>query len=276
MSKAGGAGSTPDSTTKHNWKQQPLSALLSDIGESVASLNTVVVGLDAVEKGHEKPEGLDISWSPKDRRAAARKARKFVVEAVLVRVFESIFAHMNLVASLPRFADKKQGWDDKGRAQKIWDVYRDLLGETYLLSAVVLICHWRNRIVHPGSNAKLNNHQKSLLQGNEEEIAREYKGLSVDCLLCHFEEGRPTLKDVSVLIAMAIRLARLVDEKLSCQLTKEDFDAWVHYFDLKAAIAKVEAETKPEKVHSSVKRVFQAKAPMLLEGYEEFYPRPVS
>jgi hypothetical protein len=70
------------------WKSQPLSMLLADVGDAVASLNTVVVGLDAVEMGHEKPDSLDISWGPDNRRAAARKARKFVVEAVLVRVFE--------------------------------------------------------------------------------------------------------------------------------------------------------------------------------------------
>jgi hypothetical protein len=109
------------------------------------------------------------------------------------------------------------------------------------------------------------------LQEKELDIAKNYKGLSVDCLLCHFEEGRPTLKDVSVLIAMTINLAKEADKSLSSALTKEDFDAWMEYFDLKEAIRKVEAESKPDKRASSIRRVFQARAPMLLKGYEEFY-----
>ena len=78
MIKAGRAGSSPDGTAS-DWQSQPLSALLADVGEAVANLNTAVVGLDAVEKGHERPENLDISWSPGDRQAASRKARKFLV-----------------------------------------------------------------------------------------------------------------------------------------------------------------------------------------------------
>lgn len=104
MIKAGRAGSSPDGTTS-NWQSQPLSALLVEIGEAVANLNTAVVGLDAVEKGHDKPESLDISWSPADRQAASRKARKFIVEAVLVRVFEALRQHTVVISRLPRFRE---------------------------------------------------------------------------------------------------------------------------------------------------------------------------
>jgi hypothetical protein len=222
--------------------------------------------------GHEKPDSLDISWGPDNRRAAARKARKFVVEAVLVRVFEALFEHMTIISTLPSLDTVTSRWDGKTkRANKLSDVYEFLVGETYLVSAAVLICHWRNRIVHANSGAKLTVGQKRLLQEKELDIAKNYKGLSVDCLLCHFEEGRPTLKDVSVLIAMTINLAKEADKSLSFALTKEDFDAWMEYFDLKEAIRKVESESKPDKRALSIRRVFQARAPMLLKGYEEFY-----
>lgn len=259
------------------WKSQPLSNLLADIGEATASLNTTVVGLDAVEKGHEKPESLDISWKPNDKRAAARKARKFIVEAVLVRVFEALSAHMNAISCLPRFSKVTSGWNGKTpRATRIWDVYSLLLGETYLCSAAVLICHWRNRIVHPLSGAKLISSHKKLLRENESEIAEKYKNLSVDCLLCHFEEKRPTLKDVTVLIAMTINLAREADRSLSSNLTKEDFDAWLEYFDVRDAIEKVEAESKPEKRAASIRRLFRTRAPMLLNGYDQYYTESLS
>lgn len=274
MIKAGRAGSSPDGTTS-NWQSQPLSALLVEIGEAVANLNTAVVGLDAVEKGHDKPESLDISWSPADRQAASRKARKFIVEAVLVRVFEALRQHTVVISRLPRFREVVGKWDgDTTWATKIWDIYKAIVGDTYLVSSVVLVAHWRNRIVHPSSNARLQSNQKNMLRNNDAEIANTYKGLSVDCLLCHFEERRPTLKDVSSLVSMTIKLAREVDKRLSSTLSKEDLDSWLAYFGLSDAIKKVEAETKPEKRVSSVRRVFQTRAPLLLEGYEKYYTIP--
>lgn len=255
-----------------DWKSQPLTTFLADVGEAVVSLNTVVVGLDAVEKGHEKPDSLDISWAPKDKRAAARKARKFVVEAVLVRVFDASFEHMSLLAKLSRFNAVTGKWDGKtSRATKIWEIYSAAVGENYLVAAAVLVCHWRNRIVHPSSGAKLTAAQKNLLRGTEAEIAEKYKKLSVDCLLCHFEESRPTLKDVSVLIAMTINLARAADAAIASTLSKEDFDSWLAHFGLDNAIEKVRRETKPNNLCSSIRRVFQARAPMMLQGYEQFY-----
>jgi hypothetical protein len=254
------------------WKSQPLARLRADIGEAVAALNTAVVGLDAVEKGHEKPQALDVSWAPENKQAAARKARKFIIDAVLIRVFEALYEHTLLIARLPRLSAAKKNWDgNTSHATQIWDIYEALLGKTYLVSAAVLLCHWRNRIVHFNSNAKLQAFQKRLLQENELDIAKSYKGLSVDRLLGHFEEKRPTLKDVSVLIAMTLNLAREADQKLSSDLTKEDFDAWLDYFDLKDAIAKVERETKSEKQAAAIGRLFQARAPMLLDGFRQYY-----
>ncbi|MGB8784776.1 MAG: hypothetical protein WCD02_16765 [Terriglobales bacterium] len=117
-----------------DWQSQPLSVLLEDIGEAVACLNTVVVGLDAVENGHPKPESLDISWSPADTRAASRKARRFIVEAVLVRVFEALHEHSRSFSCLPRFSNLVERWDaNTAKADKIWDIYAAIVGPTYLV-----------------------------------------------------------------------------------------------------------------------------------------------
>lgn len=165
------------------WKSQPLAALLADVGEAVACLNTAVVGLDAVEKGHLKPDELDISWSPDDRKAASRKARKFLVEAILVRVFKSLFEHSKSFARLPRFAETVNKWHSKTpKADKIWDIYQSIVGDRYVVAAAVLVAHWRNRIAHPNSRAKLTNKQKKLLQESKSEIEKNYRGLSVDLL----------------------------------------------------------------------------------------------
>lgn len=274
MIKAGGAGSIPDGTTIGTWKSQPLSVLLSDIGEAVSALNTLVVGLDAVEKGHKKPDSLDISWNPDDFVAAARKSRKFLIEAVLVRVFEVLLEHLNCLSSLSRFSIMTEKWKDRNasRAERIWEFYNSILGSHYLVASAVLTCHWRNKIIHPRSKKKLELKQKALLRDNEAEISRDFKNISVDCLLCHFEENRITLKDASVLVAMVIRLARRVNELIEKNLERQDFDDMVKYLGLLDEIEKVRRETRPEKQLDSVRRVFKSRAPLLLSGFEEFYP----
>lgn len=91
------------------------------------------------------------------------------------------------------------------------------------------------------------------------------------CLLCHFEEGRPTLKDVSSLIAMTINLARAVDAKISSDLDKNDLDAWLSHLGLDVDIERVRAETKPEKLSASIRRLFSSRAPILLSGYVKYH-----
>jgi hypothetical protein len=269
MIKAGSAGSNPDGATKTKKSiSHPLSTLLNEVGEAVFSLNTLVVGLDAVEKGHEKPDTLDISWDPTDRVIAARKSRKFVLEAVAVRVCEALIEFVSALAKLPRLEAVSSKWDDKTKnAEKVGQVFTAFLGDNYLISAAVLLVHWRNRIVHRGSNAKLQASQKKALQNHEAEIAKDYKNLSVDCLLCHFEEKRPTLKDISSLVAICLKLAREIDEALHINLSKPDLDAWLEHYGLVQIIDRVKADTKPEKRDASIRRVFQTHAPSLFESY---------
>lgn len=269
MVKAGSAGSNPDGATKQTKPvSHPLSVLLNDIGDAVSNLNAIVVGLDALENGYEKPESLDISFDPHDKKFAARKARKFAVEAVIVRVSEAVIEYIGALSRLPRLAGVSAKWNgDTKNAVKVSDVLKEFLGADYLIPAAVLLVHWRNRIVHRGSNAKLDPKEKAALQTNEAEIAKNYKNLSVDCLLCHFEEGRPSLKDASSMISMCINLARKIDEALHTNLTKDDLDAWLDHYELLPKIERVKAETKPDKVEASIRRLFQAEAPRLYEEY---------
>ena len=124
MMKAGSAGSTPDGAAKTKDPiSHPFSILLNDVGEAVFSLNTLVVGLDAVEKGHEKPDTLDISWNPTDRIIAARKSRKFVLEAIIVRVTEGLLEFINALGKLPRLKPVSSKWDGNTKnAVKVSDV----------------------------------------------------------------------------------------------------------------------------------------------------------
>lgn len=271
MIKAGSAGSNPDGvTTTDEATSHPLHLLLREIGDAAAHLNTIVVGLDAVEKGHSKPDTLDISWNPDDRKAAARQSRKFVVEAVFVRVSEAMLEYVLALAQLPRLRNASSSWNgDTKNARKVSDILTAALGDDYRIAAIVLLVHWRNRIVHKNSNAKLNSEQKAALQTNEDAIAKDYKGLSVDCLLCHFEEKRPTLKDISSLIAMCINVARKIDKTIYNNLSKDDLESWLEYYGLQPRIERIKQQTKAEKQEASVHRLFLSEAPNLYEAYRK-------
>lgn len=273
MIKAGGAGSKPDDIAKANeGVSQPLSDFLKDIGGAVFALNTIVVGLDAVENGHEKPDSLDISWLPTDRVIAARKARKFALESILVRASEAFNQYVMAVSRLSRFTALRDKWTgNTSVAEKISEISTDVIGPDYLTSSVVLLVHWRNRVVHRTSKAALRKDERRLLRKNEEEILKHYKRLSVDCLLCHFQEGRPTLKDISTLIAMSVNLARRIDEVTYRDLGKDDLDAWLDYYEIHSALEKIRLETAPEKLDASIRRMFAAQAPQLLKAYTRYY-----
>lgn len=274
MVKAGSAGSNPDSVTTTDGRadSQPLRIFLNDVGRAVFVLNTVVVGLDAVERGHSKPETLDISWEPREREVAARQARKFILEAVIVRTSEAIAQYVAAVSKLPRMADVRARWaDDTGDAERTRLLSDKVTNGSFLGAGTELVIHWRNRIVHSDSRAKLAPTSKKLLQDIEDIIEEKYRGLSVDLVLAHFEEGRPTLKDVSSLIAMSINWARSVDAALYDELEKDDLDAWIDHYQLREGLEKLKAETSPEKLDASILRFFRTNAPGLTEAYERHY-----
>lgn len=268
--KAGSAGSNPDDAAMRLPEPtQPLRDFLGSVGEAVANLNTTIVGLDAVEKGHEKPATLTISWSPKDRLAAARKARRFTLEAVLVRVSEALHEYVRATAQLPQFSAVRDTWAKKSssRAEKLADVATEALGTmNYMAIGAVLLVHWRNHVVHPHSHAELTLPQKNTLMSAAEEIEQKFAGLSVERLLRDFDNGQPTLKDISSLIAMSIRMAREVDRAINA-LSNEDLDTLLDYYGLRPKIAAIEAQTTPTKRHASVLRLLQSIAPGLAQSY---------
>lgn len=272
--KAGSAGSSPDGVTiRSKSHSEPCRHLLRDVGNAVFFLNTVVVGLDAVEIGHKKPETLNVSWQPRDRKIAARKARRFVLESVIVRVSAAIGQFALALSKLPRFNASRKAWNrNTNLSEKVSSISRKLLEENdYLIPSVLLLVHWRNRIVHPNSNASLKLHQRRTLMNNKDLIAKRYSGLNVSELLDHFERRTPTLKDVSSLISMTIRFARKMDSAMHKNLTKDELDAWLEHYGLVPILQKVKADSSPRKRRASVCRMFMTQAPYLLDAYLQHY-----
>ena len=271
--KAGIMGSTPTGGTAS--KALPISAalqtLLDDIGKSSFYLNTIVVGLDAVEKGHPKPDTLDIKWEPGDRRTAARMARHFAVEAFMVRASEALSAFIKAYASLPRFTSITGKWTKQtGLPEKVDELGSDLLGsDNYLVATAVALALWRNRIVHSGVFSLSQKHTKVLMD-QADTIHEAYRNLNVSELIQHARDGRPTLKDVSCLIAMTINLARAMDDQVYSSFDKDDVLAWIAHFGLVPAIKKVIRETSPDRVTASIARVLKSYAPQLEVDFLRF------
>uniref|UniRef100_UPI003B52970A hypothetical protein n=1 Tax=Roseovarius indicus TaxID=540747 RepID=UPI003B52970A len=239
----------------------------------------MVVGLDAVEKGHEKPDSLNISWNPTDPIAAARRARRFVLEAVLVRVSEALNQYVTAIANLPRFAVLQAKWDNEAKkkqvpskAKKLEDLANELgKSDCFLTAAACLLIHWRNRVVHRNSNAKLTGVQKKTIQNAGKLIEEKYASLSVDRLLNDFDKGNPTLKDITTLIAMTIRLVRQIDATNN-DVSKPDLDALMKHYGLDVKIEKIKLETSERKQTESIIRLLETAAPGLVEPYKKFAP----
>ena len=90
-------------------------------------------------------------------------------------------------------------------------------------------------------------------------------------LLEDFDNQRPTLKDVSSLIAMSINFARKIDHAMQGNLNKDELDAWLNHYGLVPMLEKVKAETPPEKRKASVCRLIRSEAPLLLDAYLSHY-----
>lgn len=265
-------GSNPGGGSVAKSQASPaLKRLLDDIGKASFYLNTIVVGLDAVEHGHKKPASLDIMWEPADPKLAARMARHFAVEAFMVRASEALSTFIKAYAALPRFTSIKAKWTkDTGLAEKVDDLGSTLIGRSdYLISAAVVLILWRNRIVHNGSFSLSQKHEK-ILKDRSKEIHASYRNLDISLLLNHARDSRPTLKDVSCLIAMTINLARMMDDSVYASLGKDDVVAWIYHFKLDSMIKKVVRETAPERVEASISRILKTNAPRLESDFKRF------
>ena len=265
-------GSIPAGVTKSTSHSQPLKTFLHDVGEAVAHLNTIIVGLDSVENGYQKPATLRISWSPSDPKMAARKARRFALEAILVRVCEALNQYVMAASKLPlvNSALKKKG-DNPSNAEKLSDLADAVkLEDCFLVSGSCLLIHWRNRTVHVKSDAKLTSAQIKILNSSGKEIENKFAAISVSKLLQDFEQRTPTLKDISTLIAMTIRLVRKIDSRLG-ETSKEDLLVLIEHYNLNKNIEEIKKVDLPEKQFSSILQLLKTEAPGLAKSYQEHF-----
>lgn len=270
---------------------QALADFLKVVGNGVADLNTIAVGLAAIGPDHEKPEGLNISWAPKDPLVSARKARKAAVHAAMVVTVEALGQYVRTITKLPRFEKLTTEWNSRKPKPSAAERFSELAKLLFLpmcpvkdasgydtqfrTCCVMLLIHWRNRHVHTNSNAELTHQEKQLIHAHEERIRNDFAGIDLDQLFGDFKKNRPTLKEATTLIAMTIREVRAMDEAVYICRDAADLQAWLDHYKLTERIDRIKRESKSEKQRASILRMLHTHAPYLKPWYEKFVPDPV-
>lgn len=246
-----------------------LSEFIKSVGNSVHSLNTICVGLHGVEtRIYMKPDDLTITWDPKDPCWSARKSRAFAINAAIVFVEEALMEYIRYLAKHPAAPDVlKQTTKIDGGAERIDHICAHYKPEKeYWGPFVSLLVHWRNRIVHPASSAKLNSSQESKIKEHTEEIRAFHAQIDVAETLKHFHAKSITLKDASTLIAITIRFARHLDETLQLDTaTYEKIPYWLKHLNLENQYMSICKSNGTEDRARRLRQFFKTNLPFINE-----------
>ncbi|MDA3876132.1 MAG: hypothetical protein PF483_03475 [Halothiobacillus sp.] len=245
---------------------------LDEVGKAVHYLNTVVVGLAGVETEIcKKPDSLDVSWNPSDARSSSRSARSYVLKSSIVFLAAELSAYVNeLLKSpacsqleLPKDSDKAERFRRLTNHMGIIDVELSI--------GPLLIIHWRNRIIHHNSNARLSSTEKRKFREATPEIPEKYKNLDPALTLDHFDKGTPSLKDVSSLIAMSINWAKAMEARLPEPTSYEELLAWLEATGLSEEFDRAKrVSANAAKPASSMANFFVTYCPGLKNSYDKY------
>jgi hypothetical protein len=231
----------------------------------------MVVGLSAVEKGiATKPANLDITWRANDLVGSAREARSFILRTTLIFVSEELKEYATNILKYQKPNDAlPTGGANRIRALSGFEQ----IEPDYLPIAPLIILHWRNRIVHPASNANLAKAERTVLLDNENAMYDAFKHIDVSRLLQDFDKGLPTLKDVTVLLAMSINFVRQIDSRFSVPANAEEVKRWLVAENLLEDVSRMEKEAakggNPDP-RKRAKQFLMTKASSLADPYYTF------
>jgi hypothetical protein len=211
-------------------RTRPFQRFQKAAGISTFHINTVVVGLELVALGGQKPSGLDITWNPpKDPKGAVRQTRKFVLLAILTHVVDAFEVLLRGYADLP-WINADQGVRDilkrtktkaSDKSYSIRERAEVLVDDLHFeaddaLAVLDLMVSWRNALVHAGrARRSLPEIATDCLLRNKNDLAERYAGIDVTRALNSFSAGEwPTLKEATTMVAVCQNLARSIDQAL--------------------------------------------------------------
>jgi hypothetical protein len=201
------------------------------LGQANHLIVTALVGLDGVEKGlvSSPPPELHAAWSPKSPVNSARRARRLILDMVLVRAVDSVDIYVRMARRLPGLVQAealRDSIDAAGRSvmRKV-SALEELYGaiEPVSFALVLVMIAWRNKSAHEESDTKISDHHRETLLQNAKIIAPNYRGLDVDRLLNGFDNGDPTFKECASLISAAQRFIQMLETSLFRDLDAEQY-----------------------------------------------------
>lgn len=244
-----------------------LKKFLLDIGDSVHSMNTIAVALSLLPNEKVKvPDGLEISWDPKNLTHSKLMARNYAERSSYVYAVESLFEYIDNISKNPFWNYPELNFRGKEKkALKVYNFIQSTPGSTETMAILVeLLCHWRNRVVHLNiSNAGISSRKKDHLLSEKELIYSKFHHYDVNKALENFEQKKVTLKDASTLITVAIKSARIIDSHFFNGIAKKDIETLNDYFSTDTDFQLIIKQPKSKKKDRQIKHWLNLNYPYL-------------
>ena len=193
---------------------------------------TALVGLHLIEKAEVKaaPEELNVTWSPCDPVASARRSRTLILDMALVRCVDALDAYIRLSNRSPALIQSegirsklaKCGHSVFGKYETIDEYINN--NDKLLSSLVAIAIVWRNRRVHSDADDVLRVSCKTSLRDGASEARGRFRGLEVDQMLDRFENNEtPRFKEIASLIKATQDFVGIVEEYFFDNLDERRF-----------------------------------------------------
>jgi hypothetical protein len=228
------------------------------LGQANHLIVTALVGLDGVERGlfTAPPPDLHAAWSPQNPVNSARRARRLILDMVLVRAVDSVDVYIRMSRRLPGLIQDdslRNSVDGAGRSvfQKVAALEGRYGSDDPVAFAMVLVMiAWRNKSAHEEADTNIEARHRDVLRENAEVIASSYRGLDIERLLEGFNASEPTFKESASLISAAQRFVQMLESILFRDLDQEKY--------LKELFWKTPSELSAEEARSYRKRRMQS------------------
>ena len=212
----------------------PFRQLQAGIGRSTYRLNTIVVGLELVAEGGQKPAALNVKWNAPATAPVARQvadqAKSFALVSALVYGADLFDSYLRSTADAAwlrfspntAFVTGRHGTGPGGHEYSMMERalrLTDELGITddYLPAMLDLLAKWRNNLVHGGrgKGRGLDSIARRHITDCAQQLHDAYANIDVGRTLRAFDAGAfPSRKDATVLLAACQNLARAIDEAI--------------------------------------------------------------
>lgn len=242
-------------------------------GQNNHFLITVLVGLDAVREGTAGlPDEFSTSWSPHDLERSYARSREYCLNTSLAWITDLVDVYrksLGRTATLFTASQASAIEDSDGRSAKLRAAAKVLgVPETPDELLVRLGIHWRNRIVHSDSQARLDGRVVAGLTDAKKELRTRHSGLDVASTIDRVHAGdAPTFKDVASIIAAAHQVVELMDAAALRRVHLDEYSDLVISEHLRSGLAKGRTNTIAQMWPGSTDKTLSRLTQVLLQAH---------